>query len=157
MHAIMAILMDSRFSRGLPNSLSPRLGLYQGFKGVQISQTSLVAQIRHDSGPSSVHTLATEQFNQDVVSLGLHASYGAAEIEVKLRNVVAMTLMAACQGVDLRGCADELAPASMELYMAVRKISAALDEDRPLDRDIAALAGAIIEGVLPVPHFKMTQ
>jgi phenylalanine ammonia-lyase len=156
LHAIMAILMDGRFSRGLPNSLSPRLGLYQGFKGVQISQTSLVAQIRHDSGPSSVHTLPTEQFNQDIVSLGLHAASGAAEMEVKLRYVAAMTLLAACQGVDLRGCAHELAPASAALYKAVRKISAALDEDRPMDRDIEGIASAIIEGTLLVPHFQMT-
>jgi histidine ammonia-lyase len=152
LHAIMAIMMDCRFSRGLPNSLSPRLGLYQGFKGVQISQTSLVAQIRHDSGPSSVHTLATEQFNQDIVSLGLHAAQGAADIEVKLRHVVAMTLLAACQSVDLRGCAEELAPGSRDLYQAVRKISGMLNEDRAMDRDIAAIARAIVEGGLPVPQ-----
>jgi histidine ammonia-lyase len=155
LHAIMANLMDSRFSRGLPNSLSPRLGVSQGFKGMQISHTSLVAQIRHDSGPASVHTLATEQFNQDIVSLGLHAAHGAAEIEVKLRNVVAMTLLAACQSVDLRGCADELAPASRDLYQAVRKISATLDEDRPMDREIAAVARAIVERTLPVPQIDM--
>jgi histidine ammonia-lyase len=157
LHAIMAILMDNRFSRGLPNSLSPRLGVCQGFKGVQISHTSLVAQIRHESGPASVHTLATEQFNQDIVSLGLHAAQGAAEIEVKLRNVVAMTLLAACQSVSLRGCADELAPTSRALYQAVRKISAAMDEDRPMDRDIAAMACAIVEGALPVPQIYLAS
>jgi histidine ammonia-lyase len=157
LHAIMANLMDSRFSRGLPNSLSPRLGVCQGFKGVQISHTSLVAQIRHDSGPASVHTLATEQFNQDIVSLGLHAAHGAAEIEVKLRNVVAMTLLAACQSVDLRGCADELSPASKDLYQAVREISAAMDEDRPMDREIAAVARAIVERTLPVPQIDMVS
>jgi histidine ammonia-lyase len=66
-----------------------------------------------------------------------------------------MTLLAACQSVDLRGCADELAPASRDLYQAVRKISATLDEDRPMDREIAAVARAIVERTLPVPQIDM--
>ena len=152
MHALMALLMDSRFSRGLPNSLSPRLGLYQGFKGVQISQTALVAHLCHESAPACVHTLATEQFNQDVVSLGLHAAMGAAEMESKLQGVVGMTLMAACQAIDLRGNAQALAAGAGALYRAVRTVSAMLDEDRPLDRDIAAVTAAICDGALPLPR-----
>ena len=151
-HAIMALMMDSRFSRGLPNSLSPQPGLHHGFKGVQISQTSLVVQIRHDSAPSGVHTIPTEQFNQDIVSLGLHAAYGAAEMESKLRNAVAMTLLAACQGIYLRDCADELTPALRDLYEAVGHISPPLHEDRAMDWGIAALSGAIIDGTLPLPR-----
>lgn len=155
MHAIMALLMDSRFSRGLPNSLSPRLGLYQGFKGVQISHTALVAHLRRESAPASVHSLPTEQFNQDIVSLGLHAAFSAAEMESKLRDVVAMTLLAACQAIDLRGNAHELASGTCALYRAVRKISQSLDEDRPMDRDIAALARAISDDVLPLPRVEL--
>jgi phenylalanine ammonia-lyase len=150
MHAIMALLMDSRFSRGLPNSLSPRLGLYQGMKGVQISHTALVAHLRHESVPASVHTIATEQFNQDIVSLGLHAATGAAEMENKLRHVVAMTLLAACQGIDLRGCVDQMSPAAKALYAAVRRISAVLEKDRLMDRDIDQVARAIEFGALPL-------
>lgn len=155
MHAIMALLMDSRFSRGLPNSLSPRLGLYQGFKGVQISHTALVTHLRRESAPASVHTLPTEQFNQDIVSLGLHAALGAAEMESKLRDVVAMTLLAACQAIDLRGNAHELASGTCVLYRAVRQVSRALDEDRPMDHDIAALAHAIADGALPLPRVEL--
>lgn len=154
MHAIMALLMDSRFSGGLPNSLSPQLGLYQGFKGVQISHTSLIAHLRRESAPASVHTLPTEQFNQDVVSLGLHAALGAAEMELKLRDVVAMTLLAACQAVDLRANGSGLPTALGILYEAVRKISAPLVEDRAMDRDISALSFAIGEGLLPLPQFE---
>lgn len=155
MHAIMALLMDSRFSRGLPNSLSPRLGLYQGFKGVQISQTALVAHLRRESAPASVHSLPTEQFNQDIVSLGLHAALGAAEMESKLRDVVSMTLLAACQAIDLRGNASELAEGTNVMFRAVRQVSPALDEDRPMDCDIASLSNAIVDGTLPLPSIKL--
>lgn len=146
MHAIMALMMDSRFSRGLPNSLTARLGLYQGMKGVQLAHTSLVAHLRQESAPSSVHTMMTEQFNQDIVSLGLHAAMGAADMELKLRYVVAMTLLAACQGIDLRRCLDQLSPAAEVLYYGVRKISPILDQDRAMDSDIEGVAHALERG-----------
>jgi phenylalanine ammonia-lyase len=155
MHAIMALLMDSRFSRGLPNSLSPRLGVYQGFKGVQISQTSLVAHLRRESAPASVHSLPTEQFNQDIVSLGSHAALGATDMERKLRDVVAMTLLAACQAVDLRGNGNELALGTGVLYRALRDISPVLEEDRPMDCDIAAVSQAMADDGLPLPKVEI--
>ncbi|NRO99412.1 aromatic amino acid lyase [Paraburkholderia sp. NMBU_R16] len=154
LHAIMALLMDSRFSRGLPNSLSPRLGIYQGFKGMQISQTALVAHLRRESAPASVHTLATEQFNQDIVSLGLHAALGAAEMETQLRDVAAMTLLAACQAVDLRGNVQALASRTAELFDAVRALSPMLEADRQMDQEIAAVSRAIAEDRLPLPQWN---
>lgn len=151
LHSIMALMMDSRFSRGLPNSLSPQVGLSQGLKGVQLSQTALVAHLRRESAPSCVHTLVTEQFNQDIVSLGLHAAITAAEMEAKLRDVVAMTLLAAAQAIDLRERADGLSPPAAALYRAIRSMSRPLHEDRRLDAEIAAISSAIAEGKLPSP------
>lgn len=151
MHALMALLMDTRFSRGLPNSLSPRLGVSQGFKGVQISQTALVVHLRHSSTPATVHTIPTEQFNQDVVSLGLHAALGASEMETKLCQVVAMTLLAACQAIDLRGCSKTLGADALAVYRKVREVSPMVDGDRPLDADLAKLAEVIARGDLCMP------
>src|SRR6185503_9530145 len=54
-HSLMALLMDERFSNGLPSSLSPHPGVYQGFKGMQIVHTSLVAALRQMSAPSLIH------------------------------------------------------------------------------------------------------
>src|SRR5574338_210810 len=79
LHSVLALLMDDRFSNGLPPSLSPHVGLYQGFKGMQIVHSSLVTAIRHWSAPSLIHTLPTEQFNQDIVSLGAHAALSAMD------------------------------------------------------------------------------
>ena len=80
LHSVMALLMDDRFSNGLPPSLSPHPGLFQGFKGMQLVHTSLVTAIRHWSAPSLVHTLPTEQFNQDIVSLGTHSALTAMDM-----------------------------------------------------------------------------
>src|SRR5712692_7381132 len=77
-HSLMALIMDERFSAGLPNSLSPHPGLYQGFKGMQLVHTALVTALRQLSAASLIHTLPTEQFNQDIVSLGSHAAFTGA-------------------------------------------------------------------------------
>src|ERR1017187_1321139 len=54
-------------------------GINSGFKGMQLSITSLTCAIRQMAGPSSIHSLPTEQYNQDVVSLGMHSAVTAAE------------------------------------------------------------------------------
>ena len=62
---------------GLPANLVPDPGLNSGFKGMQLSVTSLACAVRQMAGPSSIHSLPTEQYNQDIVSLGTHAALTA--------------------------------------------------------------------------------
>jgi phenylalanine ammonia-lyase len=148
LHALMALLMDDRFSNGLPPSLSPHVGLYQGFKGVQITHTSLVTAIRHWCAPSLVHTLPTEQFNQDIVSLGTHAATTAMDVSRLLRHTVAINLLAAAQAVDLRLAltgrgVDSLGAGTAAIYRSVRTMSSFVAEDRALDKDIAAVSELI--------------
>jgi len=73
---------------------------------------------------------------------------GAMRIEpmlANLRNILAIELLAACQGLDL------LAPLrtgteALRAYEMVRSVSKMLDEDRSLAPDIAAVAEKIEEG-----------
>lgn len=153
-HSILGSLMDDRFSHGLPNSLSPVLGIYQGLKGLQLSHSSLVTHLRGDSSPSSIHTLPTEQFNQDVVSLGTHAASTAYQMSRMLRDVISMTLIAVTQAVDIRRGADKLGAGTAAIYAAVRETTPFLNEDRPLYRDIAAVSNLIAERRIPVPDFE---
>ena len=102
-NALMAVLVDDRFNQGLPANLTPEPGLNSGFKGMQLSVTSLACAVRQMAGPSSIHSLPTEQYNQDVVSLGMHAAVTAMDALECLRNETAMVLLAAAQAVDLRG------------------------------------------------------
>lgn len=150
MHSIVALLMDDRFSNGLPPSLSPHVGLYQGFKGMQVVHTSLVTAIRHWCGPSLVHTLPTEQYNQDMVSLGTHASLTAADIARLLRDAMAITLLSTVQAIDLREGAGKVGAGTRPIYRAIRAVSPFVDADRALDRDIAAVARLIDRREIPV-------
>jgi phenylalanine ammonia-lyase len=142
-NSMMAILVDDRFSGGLPANLTPEPGVNSGFKGVQLSITSLACAVRQMAGPSSIHSLPTEQYNQDVVSLGMHAAVTAMDSLDCARNLTAMLLMAAAQAVDLRGGPSALGRGSREIYHAVREIAEFEDRDRPKEREIAALAARL--------------
>lgn len=155
LHSIVALMMDERFSHGLANSLSPVPGIYQGMKGIQLSQTALVAAIRRECSPSGIHTMPTEQYNQDIVSLGTHAAQDVAEMEIKLRDVVSMTLITAAQALTLRDNLPTIAPEVAEFYHAVRRFTPVLDKDRPLDEDIIRLSKAIISDELPLPEIVL--
>jgi len=143
-NALMAVLVDNRFNAGLPANLVPDPGLNSGFKGMQLSVTSLACAIRQMAGPSSIHSLPTEQYNQDVVSLGMHAAVTASDALVCLRNEVAMVLLAATQAVDLRGGAGRLGAGSRKLYERIRGVAEFLESDRPMEADVAAVAGAVM-------------
>jgi phenylalanine ammonia-lyase len=108
-----------------------------------LSVTSLACAIRQMAGPSSIHSLPTEQYNQDVVSLGMHAAVTAMDAMECLRNETAMLLLAATQAVDLRGGPDKLGDGSRRVYSAVREQAAFQDRDRPMEHEVAAIAGWI--------------
>jgi phenylalanine ammonia-lyase len=137
--ALMAMIVDPRFSNGLPPNLAEKPGLNSGFKGMQISLTSLTCACRQMAGPSSIHTLPTEQYNQDIVSLGLHSATTAMDMIHLVRDATAILLIALCQCIDLR-CAKggnvRMGKGTQQIYEKIRRRVEFLESDRPMDQDI---------------------
>jgi phenylalanine ammonia-lyase len=142
-NALMALLVDDRFNGGLPANLTPQPGVNSGFKGMQLSVTSLTCAVRQMAGPSSIHSLPTEQYNQDVVSLGMHAAVTAMDALECVRNETAMVLLASAQAVDLRGGPAKLGSGSHRVYDSVREVAQFQEKDRPMEQELAAVAGKI--------------
>jgi phenylalanine ammonia-lyase len=138
-NALMAVLVDDKYNAGLPANLTPEPGVNCGFKGMQLSVTSLACAVRQMAGPSSIHSLPTEQYNQDVVSLGMHAAVTAMDALECTRQLTAMVLLAAAQAVDLRGGPEKLGEGSRRVYESVRAVAAFQDRDRAMETEIAAL------------------
>src|SRR6185503_14864472 len=118
------LLVDDRFSAGLPANLTPEPGVNCGFKGMQLSITSLACAVRQMAGPSTIHSIPTEQYNQDMVSLGMHAAVTAMDALECVRNETAMLLLASAQAVDLRGGPAKLGKGSRKVYERVRELAA---------------------------------
>ena len=147
-NALMAVLVDPKFNNGLPPNLVSEAGVNSGFKGMQLSVTSLACAIRQIAGPSSIHSLPTEEYNQDVVSLGMHAAVTALDALECLRNEVAMVLIAAAQAVDLRSATAKLGTRNRRVHAAIRQVSDFLERDRPMEQDVADVALLIAGGEL---------
>ncbi len=143
-NSLMALLVDDRFNGGLPSNLTPEPGVNSGFKGMQLSVTSLACAVRQMAGPSSIHSLPTEQYNQDVVSLGMHAGVTAMDALECVRNATAMLLLTTAQAVDLRGGPEKLGKGSRRVYDLVRGLAAFQDQDRAMEDEVAKVASAIL-------------
>jgi phenylalanine ammonia-lyase len=151
LHALMAMLVDERFNNGLPPNLAPKPGLFSGFKGMQLCLTSLVCALRQLASPSLIHTLPTEQYNQDMVSLGMHAAWTAMQMTRILHDAIAIALIALCQAIDLRGGSHDLGQGNRAVFERVRREVPFVEEDRPLDGDIKKVAELIQQRAIRLP------
>jgi phenylalanine ammonia-lyase len=147
-NSLMALLVDDRFNGGLPANLTPQPGVNSGFKGMQLSVTSLACAVRQMAGPSSIHSLPTEQYNEDVVSLGMHAAVTAMDALECLRHETAMLLLASAQAVDLRGGDAKLGRGSRAVYDGVRALARFQDVDRAMEQEVASVTAAIQSGAI---------
>jgi histidine ammonia-lyase len=120
---------------GLPAFLVEHGGLNSGFMIVQYSAAALVSENKVLAHPASVDSIPSSANQEDHVSMGTIASRKAREILENARRVIAMEIMCACQGIDLRGNKG-LGKGTAPVYEALRKVVPMLTEDRPLYEDI---------------------
>ena len=147
----MALLVDARYSHGLPANLSaatgPRAAISHGLKALQISVSAWTAEALKLTMPASVFSRSTECHNQDKVSMGTIAARDCLRIIELTGQVVAALLIVARQGIALRRAlaADGLRMTSTleEMYADLESRIALVVEDRALDGELRALVEAI--------------
>ncbi|MBQ6904356.1 MAG: histidine ammonia-lyase [Lachnospiraceae bacterium] len=120
---------------GLPAFLTKKGGVHSGFMIVQYTAAALVSENKVLAHPASVDSIPSSAGQEDHVSMGTIAARQAAEIGRNVRRVLAMELMVACQGVDLRGDKG-LGKGTKAAYDLVRRQVATLEEDREMYDDI---------------------
>lgn len=142
------LLVDEKFSAGLPANLSPVTdGTQHGFKSPQIALSSLAAEALARCMPMSAFSRSTEAHNQDKVSMGAAAARSARDVVEIARRCCAMHLLGAAQAADLRG-ADGLGEGTAIVHRRIREVSPFVERDRPLQNDVVAVAELIRTGAL---------
>jgi histidine ammonia-lyase len=121
-------------------------GLNSGFMILQVTAAALVSETKTLAMPHSVDSIPTSANQEDYVSMGMGAARRIAPMLANLRNILAIELLAACQGLDLLSPL-RTGPEAKKAYDIVRSISRTVDADRSLAPDIAAVADAIRQGV----------
>lgn len=142
----LALLVDTRYSQGLPSNLSASQGATQpinhGLKALQISASAWTAEALKQTMPASVFSRSTECHNQDKVSMGTIAARDALRVLELTEQVIAAMLIAARQGVPLRERIQPDVPIGPELRAWIADLAdrvALVEEDRALDRDLHRL------------------
>ncbi len=120
-------------------------GLNSGFMILQVTAAALASEMKALATPHSVDSIPTSANQEDYVSMGMGAARRLASMVANLQNILAIELLAAAQGIDLL---TPLRPGieARRAHEMIRSVSKTLDVDRPLSRDIAAVAEAVARG-----------
>jgi len=128
-------LVNPSLSNGLPGFLIRNGGLNSGFMIVQYSAAALVSENKVLAHPASVDSIPSSANQEDHVSMGTIASRKAMEILDNVRKVLSMEILAACQGIDLRGNKG-LGNGTKIVYNIIREKIGYLDKDKPMYEEI---------------------
>jgi len=138
-------LVNPHLSSGLPPFLAPDSGLNSGFMIAQVSAAALVSENKILAHPASVDSIPSSAGREDHVSMGATAALKLAQIEHHVRDVLAIELLCAAQGLDLRRPLHTT-PLLEAVHATIRAKVPAMMTDRPLSPDIAAVRALIDDG-----------
>jgi histidine ammonia-lyase len=140
----IALLTDPNLSQ-LPAFLTPGPGLNSGFMLPQIAAAALASENQHLAHPAGIDSRPTSANQEDHVSMATHAARRLLEMADNAAHIIAIELLAAAQGIELRRPLRSSIPLEGTLAK-VREHAAFLTDDRPLAAEIATLAEEVLAG-----------
>jgi histidine ammonia-lyase len=132
-------MLDPAFSRGLPPFLAPHAGTNSGYMLAQYTAASLVSENKVLAHPASVDTIPTSGKQEDHVSMGWTAVRKLREVAANVRTCLAVEILCAAQGIDLRSQIARPSAAAAAAHAAVRARVDRMDVDREVAGQIAAV------------------
>ena len=142
----VALLMDGHLS-GLPPFLVADAGVNSGFMVAHVTAAALAAENKALAHPASVDSLPTSANQEDHVSMAAHAARRLAEMADNAAGIVAVELLAAAQGIELRRPLTSAPPLEAALA-ALRAKVPRYDADRYMAPDLAAAKALVAGGML---------
>jgi histidine ammonia-lyase len=140
----VALLMDTHMS-GLPPFLVQEGGVNSGFMIAQVTAAALASENKALAHPHSVDSLPTSANQEDHVSMATNAARRLTPMAANAAGIVAIELLAAAQGIDLRrplATSARLADA----HAQVRTAAAFWDRDRAFAPDLERMRTCVEAG-----------
>jgi len=138
-----ALLMDPACSRGLPSFLALRGGLQSGLMIAHYTAAALASENKVWAHPATVDTIPTSANVEDHVSMAPTAAHHAHRVLDNVERILAIELLCAAQGVDLRrgllGTGARLGRGTSVAYERIRDRVPFLESDVSLSPYIEAL------------------
>jgi len=138
-------LVHPDLNQGLPPFLTQDAGVSSGYMIAQVTAAALASECKVLSHPASVDSIPTDGSKEDMVPMAMGAAWKLRRVVGNVRNVLAIELLCASQGLDFRRPLRSSAPIERARAI-VRELVPTMDRDRPVSPDILLIAGAIGEG-----------
>lgn len=140
----MALLIDTNMSK-LPPFLVEKGGLNSGFMIAQVTCAALASENKSLAHPASVDSMPTSANQEDHVSMATFAGRRLADMVENTAGIVAVELLAACQGIDFRTPLKTSERLEKAKTMLREKVPF-YDKDRYFAPDIYAAVDLIMSG-----------
>jgi histidine ammonia-lyase len=139
-----ALMMDANLS-GLPSFLVRDGGVNSGFMIAQVTAAALASENKALAVPRSVDSLPTSANQEDHVSMATNAALRLAPMAGNTAAIVAIELLAAAQGVELRSPLAT-SPRLRAALQLIRSVAAFWDRDRAFAPDLARVRALVERG-----------
>ena len=140
----IALLTDANLS-GLPAFLVEGSGLDSGFMVAQVAAAALTSENKTLAHPATADSIPTVAGFEDFVSMATHAARRLEDIADNLAGIVAIELLASCQGLEFRR-PDRSSDLLERAVAIVRERVPAYDTDRFFAPDVAAVKALVTAG-----------
>ena len=138
--------LDKSRNGGLNAFLAHDPGVDSGHMIAQYTQAAIVSELKRLAAPASVDSIPTSAMQEDHVSMGWSAARKLRRSIDGLQRVLAIEIMTAARGIEMRGEAP--APVSARVIERLRREVPGAGPDRYLAPDIEAAVQLVMDGGL---------
>jgi histidine ammonia-lyase len=138
-------LLDPARSNGLPPFLAADPGVDSGLMIAQYAQAALVSENKRLATPASVDSIPSSAMQEDHVSMGWSAGLKLRRALVNLRRILAIELVAAARGTELRAPLQP-APATAAVIAELRTRVPGFGGDRWLSPELEEADALVASG-----------
>jgi histidine ammonia-lyase len=121
----------------------------------QYTQAGIVSELKRLAAPASVDSIPTSAMQEDHVSMGWSAARKLRRSIDGLQRVLAIELLTAARGIELRG--ETPAPVTGRVITAMRETIPGPGPDRYVAPEIASAVALVVSGALLQYVPKETQ
>jgi histidine ammonia-lyase len=140
-------LLDRGRNQGLPPFLAHEVGVDSGYMIAQYTAAGIVSELKRLAVPASVDSIPSSAMQEDHVSMGWAAGRKLLAAVRGLRQVLAIELVVAGRGLDLRAPLAP-APGTGAALAALRTVVQGPGPDRIVSDELAAAGELVASGAL---------
>ena len=130
-------LLNNRLNGKLPSFINLQtLGLNFGLQGLQFTATSTTSENQTLSTSSYIHSISSNNDNQDIVSMGFNSACLTARIIENTFEVIAIEAVAVLQAVDALDLKAMLSEYNRKVYDELRSIFPVITNDRATSQEL---------------------